>query len=197
MTKEKNSENRKEFVENVKKINNFIVLSLYFSKENTIYSAVRFQKLYFLFIKEFDFKFKESDLEQTNLFIGHHYGPYSEDFKKGLSLLKRKDIITIKFENKFTQLNNLSLVDIDAINDSNEYIKYILDSKQLEDIKKFIHIFKEKYKLFWEDFEMRFKQFVSKINDLNINTLLLYVYKEYPDYIKNSKIRNEVLSEKK
>lgn len=107
-----------------------------------------------------------NDLEDELNFIAYNYGPYSQ-----------------KLTNLLKDLEKDSLIEIDKSDESN---KYMITSKGMDYLNN---------KTFPEGVERKIHNLKVGSNKLGYKGLLRYVYFTYPEYTKNSKIKNEVLGE--
>lgn len=191
----------------------FITLYLFYSKNREFFLHTRIQKAYFLFYKEVFKKIFQNN-EQTKLdfnenvendFKPFYFGPYSEDVGKSLIFLEEKKII-IKSVYVMEKIPIHSLTDDNYQNKDKEiyinsnqdfekkYFKYKLSDEKIDFIEKSKNEINENFPLLKQfDFWKKFEIFVDNMNKTDINLILKYVYKKYPDYIINSKIRKEVL----
>lgn len=186
----------------------FILLYLMYSKDYRFYLATRIQKAFFIFKREFISQFKSGKDNFTENFRPHFFGPYSSELDNSLIMLEKMDfikrIINLK-KDYIEEINkNESKFDEDANTDlicalRNEYYSYELNS---EKINYFNEIIKEISSNVFENIEekekffLEFKNFVDLFNNANINSILEYVYKKYPEFTSNSLIREKILNEK-
>lgn len=202
--------------ENLKKVilNPKIFIGMYMihSEKYQFYLTTRIQKAYFLFFKEiFEIIYKKifnmnsnADLSIDDYFISYNYGPYSQKLDLALAFYEDKKIIIIeedeKSHNNFLIENNQMIEDNENWNDkllqinkkfriyklNEEYIDYFRKTKNK--ISQLIEI-EDKIEIWWNEF----KKFVDFMNSNDINTILRYVYKKYPNFTKNSLIKDEVI----
>lgn len=107
-----------------------------------------------------------TDLEDELNFIAYNYGPYSQ---------KLVDLLEDLEEN--------SLIEIDKSDGNNKY--QITDSGS-EYLKN---------KTFDDDIVRKIHNLKAGSNKLGYKGLLRYVYFTYPEYTKNSKIKNDIFGE--
>lgn len=199
-----NTVNFKKFKKDICQAKIFIGMFLLFSENHCFYLKTRIQKAFFLFKKEFlknIWKMQDSN-DESDDFIAYNYGPYSKDIDYALSFYISKNIV--HEEIKDSQNTNTFILDNhdddnwkDVENLRNKKIyKFCLNKNQIknyEDVKNKLSstLSKEEANIFWEEFQ----KFVRKINETKIEQILFYVYKKYPEYTKNSFIKDEVLNE--
>ncbi|UTB32036.1 MAG: hypothetical protein NKF70_11105 [Methanobacterium sp. ERen5] len=144
----------------------YLILLLGANKYTPIRGKLALQKEMFLMSQELD---KTGQLNDQLKFEGYHYGPYSRTLEKWLKDLENDHIIKSSSEDtKVYELTNEGKIRFKDI------LNYLNESKN-DNIFHNIH----KLKIGSEK--------------LGYKGLLRYVYFTYPDFIKKSKIKNEVL----
>lgn len=129
-----------------------------------IVGKIKFQKIAFLVLKNFDDIFEFFD------FKPHKFGPFSESLDYALEESKSKEESIIENETiKITEIGKAKLSDLDSISNLNvkEKINKELIEKTIDTIK--------------EDF----KNFTGK-------EILAFIYKSFPDYIDDSIIADSI-----
>jgi uncharacterized protein YwgA len=129
-----------------------------------IVGKIKFQKIAFLVLKNFDDIFEFFD------FKPHKFGPFSESLDYALEESKSKEESIIENETiKITEIGKAKLSNLDSISNLNvkEKINKELIEKTIDTIK--------------EDF----KNFTGK-------EILAFIYKSFPDYIDDSIIADSI-----
>lgn len=181
----------------------YLLLLLYVDQKLPILGAVRLEKMMFLFNQEISKALKEKGLESEKLatFIAYNFGPFSKDvyeqaeFFKGIGFIKITNINAHEELGEVDDWEESSFVD-ELWNDENDtsipdskYMKYEITDKGSEFVSKLL--LKE---VNAEQLEL-LELFKKKITSMPIKQLLHYVYINYPDYTKNSLIKDEVLGD--
>ena len=180
-----------------------LLLLLFLDNQTPIDGAVRLTKMMFLFENEIAPVLKTKNIELDNLpeFFAYNYGPFSKDIYEQLELFSSI---------KFIKINNLKakeeLVEVDDWQEQpfeNETVESEKDAELDEDGKYFQYVIEKMGISFVKerilpnvsnDIIQLLTDFKKKINSLSPKAILKYVYTNYPDYTKNSVIKDEVLS---
>ncbi len=158
-----------------------LLLLLYLNNQKTIYTHIKFQKMVFLFEEELKKKHAFDNLE-INLFnfTAYHYGPYSDRLKKDLDFLNSYGFIEV--QNNDMEINDeLEEEEVESKN----YFTYKITSLGKEFVEQ-----KVKNKFTPEQLEA-LENLKKGINKITQDELLSYVYRNYPNMIENSKIRDK------
>ena len=179
-----------------------LLLLLFLDNQTPIDGAVRLTKMMFLFENEIAPVLKTKNIELNNLpeFFAYNYGPFSKDIYEQLELFSSI---------KFIKINNLKakeeLVEVDDWQEQpfeNETVESEKDAELDEDGKYFQYVIEKMGISFVKerilpnvsnDIIQLLTDFKKKINSLSPKAILKYVYTNYPDYTKNSVIKDEVL----
>ena len=179
-----------------------LLLLLFLDNQTPIDGAVRLTKMMFLFENEIAPVLKTKNIELNNLpeFFAYNYGPFSKDIYEQLELFSSI---------KFIKINNLKakeeLVEVDDWQEQpfeNETVESEKDAELDEDGKYFQYVIEKMGISFVNerilpnvsnDIIQLLTDFKKKINSLSPKAILKYVYTNYPDYTKNSVIKDEVL----
>jgi uncharacterized protein len=180
----------------------YLLLLLFLDNKAPILGAVRLEKMIFLFNNEISSKLKENGLESEKLasFIAHNFGPFSKDIYEQIEFFRGIGFVKVTNLNSNNELEEIDEWEestfIDEIwNDekgisipNRKFMKYEL-TKVGEDYvnEKLISSISDK------QFEM-LEKFKKQIEKISIKDLLHYVYVNYPEYTKNSLIKDEVLN---
>lgn len=158
-----------------------LILLLLYIDDKSIVSHTRFQKMIFLFEKELYKKYGFDKLLQPNLFNfqPYHYGPYSKRLSKDLEFLNSYGFIEIE---NYTMDENMN--EANEIDGYKQYYTYNITELG----KKFVD---EKIinKLGSIQLEA-LKDLKKGINDIDLDNLLSYVYRNYPEMTEQSKIKD-------
>ena len=179
----------------------YLLLLLYLSNKSPIKGAVRLTKMMFLFEKEIAsiLKLKGLDSDKLPEFVAYNFGPFSKDIYEQIELFR--GLKFIKASNIYAR-EEMSEVDDweedafdeeifeseeDVLLEDGKYMKY-----EVADLgSRFVE---EQILPSTTDEQLSIlEQFKNKINSLSPKRILKYVYTKYPDYAKNSLIREEVL----
>ncbi len=160
-----------------------ILLFLYLNDKSPIVGHTKLQKLVFLFEKEIKKKYGFDKLMENNLFNfeAYHYGPYSNRLVKDLDFLNSYS---------FIEIENFNL-DIDTDNYEDEEEKY--KNYFIYKITKLGEEYVEKKVLNkLNSLQIEALEKLKKgIQNIKLDDLLLYVYRNYPEMAKNSKIKDQ------
>ncbi|WP_345984552.1 type II toxin-antitoxin system antitoxin SocA domain-containing protein [Sulfurimonas sp. HSL-1656] len=151
---------------------------MYADEQGKIVGKTRLQKMIFLYEKECQNKINQ--IREKNLFdfFAHHYGPFSKDLYKHLKNLKTFGMITIENE---TDSEDENLVEKET--------EYCITEDGITTVHEEIF---QKERI--NPFEMEtLDAFKKEYNSMNLNELIKLVYTKYPEYTKNSKIKEKVL----
>ncbi len=180
-----------------------LLLLLYLDNQNPIDGAIRLTKMMFLFDNEIVPILNKHGLELENLpkFFAYNYGPFSKDLYEQLDLFSGINFISIENLNSKDKLmevddwqeqpfiDEIYESDSDAKLDTDgKYFRYRIDTMGIKFVEK-----KLLDSIDSDDYDL-LTQFKRKINLLSPKAILKYVYTNYPDYAKNSLIKDEVLS---
>ena len=143
---------------------------------------------------------KITALDNLPEFFAYNYGPFSKDIYEQLELFSNINFIRIKnlkakeelvevddwqeqpFENETIESDK-----DDELNEDGKYYQYVLENLGASFVKeKIMPNVSDNIIKFLTDFK-------RKIVSLSPKAILKYVYTNYPDYTKNSVIKDEVL----
>lgn len=179
-----------------------LLLLLFLDNQKPIDGAIRLTKMMFLFEYEIAPILKNNGVELDNLpeFFAYNYGPFSKDIYEQLELFSNINFIRIKnlkakeelvevddwqeqpFENETIESDK-----DDELNEDGKYYQYVLENLGTSFVKeKILPNVSDNIIKFLTDFK-------RKIVSLSPKAILKYVYTNYPDYTKNSVIKDEVL----
>ncbi len=179
-----------------------LLLLLFLDNQTPIDGAVRLTKMMFLFENEIAPILKNNGIILDNLpeFFAYNYGPFSKDIYEQLELFSNID---------FIKINNLKakeeLVEVDDWQEQpfeNETVESEKDIELDEDGKYYQYVIEDLGISFVndeiipnvsEDAIKLLTDFKKKIVSLSPKAILKYVYTNYPEYTKNSVIKDEVL----
>jgi hypothetical protein len=165
----------------------------------TIHGRTRFMKMVFLFKEEIYPKFK-FDVDGLSEFIAWKFGPWSEGVFADIEFFKSIGFIEVEIEeNNSNDLTSEEVEEFEkweggiSLSDyaTEEYQQEIFRLSELG--KKYI----EDNKIFFslsDNQKTGLKEFKKKFNGTSLFSILRYVYKKYPTYTKNSKIKDNILS---
>lgn len=162
----------------------FLILLLHFMKE--IWGKSRVVKLLFLMSKEYRFD------KYVNDFYSHYaynYGPFDRVIYEDIEVLKQYGIVD---ERKPRQKKKCSEEEIDE-RDSEEKVDsvYSLTEKG----EKFADVLIKSIKGKDSTLIKEINDLKSKYGYMPLKKLLKYIYSQYPEYAKNSKIKDEILGD--
>jgi len=186
----------------IKSYKEIILLLLYAKgKNNCLYEPIkgrtRLMKMVFLFKEELKKPFNlDSDVNCANLpdFTAYDYGPFSEDVYNDIEFLKINNFINIK-----------ELTEETIPEEFYEYKKWIYESNIRFESELYVP---EKFEISELGKEFTKKIIINKLNieqlgilnefkircvEVNMKTLLKYVYEKYPEMTRKSKIKKIVL----
>lgn len=159
--------------------NNYILLLLlYADSKKPIIGRTRLQKLVFLYEKECQ---KIINQKNKNLFdfCSYDYGPFSKELYKHVNILKKYELINTSSDFHSNDFKSNTV-------DSNT--KYLITKAGIECVEE------EILKKIMNPLEVDIiNEFKIKYNNQDLGDLIRFVYKAYPDYTNNSKIKEKVL----
>lgn len=179
-----------------------LLLMLYLDDQSSIDGAIRLTKMMFLFDNEIVPILNRNGLELENLpeFFAYNYGPFSKDVYEQLDLfssIKFIRIVNLNSQDKLMEVDDWQEQPfIDEIYESDSDAELDADGKYFRyRIEKLGKLFVEENILnnITSDNIELLTQFKKKINTLSPKAILKYVYTNYPEYAKNSIIKDEVL----
>ena len=162
------------------KLNNdmILLLILYADNQSKIIGRTRLQKLVFLYEKEFPYKLHQDRPSGLFNYFAYDYGPFSKDLYKHIKNLKALDMTLVENEKELDQY-------ADTIDRETEY------SITQDGIECVVEELIQKGRI--DEFEMEaMDKFKRDYNDMELNKLVKFVYEKYPEYTKNSKIKDKV-----
>lgn len=180
----------------------YLLLLLFLDNKAPIFGAVRLEKMIFLFNKEISNKLKEIGLETEKpaSFIAHNFGPFSKDIYEQVEFFRGIGFV------KVTNLNsNNELEEIDEWEESTFIDEIWNDEKGISiPNKKFMkyeitkigaeYVNERLIPLISDTQFQLLELFKIQIQKITIKDLLHYVYINYPEFTKNSLIKDEVLN---
>jgi len=178
-----------------------IILILLSNKKNPIVGTTRLQKL--LFLVE-----KEKDLEPSNEsfdFIPYKFGPASKTLYNDIEFLVNMGLI--EKSNEKIKMQNKNLNDIEGFSANDFLSSTALNSNKndenkelLDDDDNIVYRITEDGICYLNDNKLLENEDSLKINSIKdkysrqpLHALLQYVYRNYPDFITESIIKDEVL----
>lgn len=160
-----------------------------------IVGRTRIIKTMFLFEKEVRPQLKKKGIDfDIPEFEGYNFGPFSVDVLNDLDTLRTLGVIEISEENEWDELDSLA---------DRSYQEY--DNRQSVDVERkrmdrysltsdgirfSEEVLRPRFDLIQWSFLQEFK---ARCNSVRLSALVRYVYTRYPDYTKNSLIRDRVL----
>ena len=160
----------------------FLILLLHSMRE--IWGITRVVKLLFLMGKEVHLDTYVSDYYAH---YAHNYGPFEEAIYKDIDVLKQYGLIKERKPRK-------KRYDPDEDIDEGLYPEKVCAIYQLTDHgKKFAQALVKSAQKKDPSIIQKIETIKSKYGHLPLKKLLKYIYIQYPDYAKNSKIRKEIL----
>ncbi len=158
-----------------------ILLLLYLNNKESIIGHTKLQKMVFLFEKEIYKKYGFDKLIQNLFnFEAYYYGPYSKRLAKDLDFLNNYGFIEIQNYNIDSATEYLE-------NDEKEknYYEYSITATGEKYVEE--QVLEKKI----DKFQIEALESLKKgVVSMNIDDLLSYVYRNYPDMTKNSLIRD-------
>ena len=150
-----------------------------FHHADSVEGITRLQKLFFLLQEETDFAnvYEKATFE----FEPYDYGPFSEGIYSALEFLVALDAVE--------QVSPDS--EVDGVRDEEHQSQYA--GKRFVMTEKGHKISKRFSDTVDDDIESEIEDVLDEYGDLELEELLEYVYKQYPDYTVNSKIKDEIL----
>lgn len=181
----------------------YLLLLLNINNKTPIKGAIRLTKMMFLFKEEIVGLLKEKGLDSDNLphFFAYNFGPFSKDvyeqveFFRGLGFIKVTNINSVEEMGEVDDWQEESFIDElieqdkDYLDEDGKYLKYEIAKKGSEYVES------EIYPILTGEQLSILEKFKGKINLLYPKQILKYVYTKYPDYTKNSLIKNEVIGD--
>ncbi|WP_457608042.1 hypothetical protein [Nitratifractor sp.] len=158
-----------------------LLLLLYLDNKKPIVGHTKLQKMVFLFEKEIYKKYGFSNLMQNLFgFEAYHYGPYSKRVVKDLDFLNNYGFIDIK---------NYSLDDSTDYLENDEYRKNYFEYNITSTGIKYVE---DRVLTKLDQFQVEALEGLKKgVNSMEIDKLLSYVYRNYPEMTKNSLIKGK------
>ncbi|OIB58044.1 type II toxin-antitoxin system antitoxin SocA domain-containing protein [Natrialba sp. SSL1] len=146
---------------------------------DSVEGVTRLQKLFFLIQEETEF----SDIHEkaTFEFEAYDYGPFSEEIYNAIEFLLAVDAIEMVSPDS----------EVDEIRDNEDQSQY--SGKQFVMTEKGHKITKKLEEAMDDSVESEIDEIIEEYSNLELDELLEYVYNQYPEYTKNSKIKDEVL----
>ena len=172
------------------------------SCNESIWGRTRIEKMMFLFEKELAKGFFRDQDVLLPEFIPYLYGPYSIEVLDDLNFFIDMDFVeeietSVPIRDEVTRIHNYAeWEDSDIWDDSSEVElenKYEMSYKLTERGLKYA---KEKI---WAELTDNQKSVIirlkTQVNSMLLDDLLSYVYRKYPDFAKESKIKERYLTE--
>lgn len=191
-----------------KKVGKDLLLAFLYSEGKTclcneaIWGRTRIEKMMFIFEKELAKGFFHDKDVLLPEFIPYLYGPYSIEVLDDLNFFIDTDFVeeietSVPIYDEATRIQNYAeWEDSDLWEDSNvvdSNNKYEMSYKLTERGLKYV---KEKI---WSELTDNQKSVIirlkTQINNMLLDDLLSYVYRKYPEYAKESKIKERYLTE--
>lgn len=144
---------------------------LYYSEGKKIEGRTRFQKLAFLA----DQKLEDEEIDPFE-FYAYDYGPFDEDLYESLKWLQKNDLVTSTKKPTYG---------------GDVRYDYQLTNKGEESARNNVPLEKSADELSGDEEKMRIifgtaEEVVKEYSDLPVSNLIKTVYREYPEYSKNS-----------
>ena len=147
----------------------YLLLTIYYAK--VLHGNTRLQKILFVLTKELS---EKHNIETGYTFEAYYFGPFSIDIYRDLDSLQMMGFV------------EKSLVEIPAKDRVISYPEYKVTSLGSEIVRKIIQT---KFKQRDLDF---IKSIIEELNNLPLNELIRRVYLKYPEYTKNSIIKEDL-----
>ncbi|MBP1525629.1 MAG: hypothetical protein H9Q65_03395 [Spiroplasma ixodetis] len=183
----------------------YLLLLLYLNNKQPIKGTTRLQKMMFIFYKEILPKISKGEKNISYNFEAYKFGPFSKDIPEQVSLFKSLNFIQEKemtVIEEMSTLDNLEEKEILDMNknqdDEHDIFKFAISTKMYSyEIKKdgIKYVESEIIPNLDQNNLNILQKFKNKIIEISIKNLLFYVYNKYPDFTKNSIIRDEVLND--
>lgn len=173
-------------IDKIDRTTDVVILAFYYAQE--IEGVTKVQKILYLIEKETDFweKYKDKISEDLD-FKAYDMGPFSEDVYDELELLLNIDVI---------EKEDMNI----GASDMYERKQYVpeegskgLSNKVFKLTAKGEKIGQALEELLDEKHAEELESKIREYNRMSLNTLLEYVYTNYPAATENSKIKDEVL----
>jgi hypothetical protein len=177
----------------------FLLLLLYLNNKEAIRGAVRLVKMMFLFDKEVSKKIEYEGIAYENPpeFIPYDFGPFSKDLYEQVELFSGINFIKVTDLYKSEEMGEIDNFYSEMIHDEEDPIILNESDKKFyiyEIADKGIEYVKAKILGELNDGQIEYlSKFKKRITDSTVKEILLYVYSTYPDTIKKSKIKKEIL----
>ncbi len=177
----------------------YLLLLLYLNDKKPIKGSIRLVKMMFLFEMEVVELLKKNGLDTENIqygFYPYNFGPFSKDLYEQIELFKNIKFIRETNINEQEDMGEINFEETPFIDEiwqeedyasDNKYMQYKLDYKGIEFVdQELINKLNNGQKKLLENFK-------TQITSTPIKQILYYVYSKYPQFTKNSLIKNEVL----
>ncbi|MBW3568583.1 DUF4065 domain-containing protein [Candidatus Parcubacteria bacterium] len=177
-----------------------ILLLLIYTKINneengSISGRTRIMKLLFLFKKEVFKKFKNDGQDLDKLkFDAWNYGPFSKEIYDDIEFLSNIGFLSVRISEEDTSIEEAAEYNHweDGFSDSNDVEEFTQEEFSLTDQgNKYVEI--ELWNKLSEAQKSVLGEFKQSFGTVPLYALLEYVYKKYPKYTTESKIKNRVL----
>lgn len=155
-----------------------------------IKGITRLEKLVFLLLKEGGFEDKlAEDLE----YEAYDYGPYSGEVYDLVEALENIGLLNIEEEETSDFKENIDEIFLEYSENQNPSLDKQVDIYRLDE-EKGQKVWEKNVKDKFTSEELdRIKEIKEKYNRIELRELLKYVYKNYPESTKKSKILDEIL----
>ncbi len=161
----------------------FLILLIHFAKE--VWGNMRLVKLLFLLRNEGE------AVKNVGDFYSHYaynFGAFDEDILKDVKALKKLGVLEKKNPPEYVETEGI-LMNMETIEPVHVDGIYELTPRGEKVAQELLQSAEKKHPGVIKDIQ----SIVEKYGRMNIDKLLAYTYKKYPDYAKNSKVKNEYL----
>lgn len=155
-----------------------------------IKGITRLEKLVFLLLKEGDF---EDKLAEELDYEAYDYGPYSGEVYDLVEALEDIGVLNVDRKETSDFKENIDEIYLEYSEDQNPPLDKHIDIYRLDE-EKGEKIWQENVKDKFTSEELKkIERIKSKYNEIELRELLTYVYENYPESTKESKILDEIL----
>ena len=181
----------------------FLLLLLYAYNKTPIRGKTRLQKAAFLFEKEVLKKYKLNKVKVGFEFVPYDYGPFSKKLMDFVELFINLKLIEIRNEQTDEENEDEEIFTNDLLQvDDTEWLDNIEDlittNEPIYKITKAGELYIEKRKI-WRSLTIEQKKAIENLKKFCVETplkiILKYIYTKYPDWAKNSKVKEKILKE--
>ncbi|MDE0268959.1 MAG: hypothetical protein OXI96_07990 [Acidimicrobiaceae bacterium] len=150
---------------------------------NRIEGITRLEKFLFLIEQECDY---QSHIEERFHFEAYNYGPYSKEVYEAVDILKEAGLIE-----EFRKLTDSVLDSAEELlySDTTTEISYERQFSLTENGRTIANYLANQH----PKLQKRISNLKDEYGDLTLQDLIFHVYTRYPDYAKNSVIRDKIM----